>query len=284
MSRTNYLLIGFLFSGLSIAAPYSAGQPTEHETRRIADDVYMFRFRSHNSLFVVTGEGVIAFDPISTEAARIYREEIARVTPQPVRTIVYSHHHADHITGAAELSETAAIIAHAGCHERLAAAPNPEIRLPTQTFTDEMTLNRGNTTVRLVYLGRNHSDNSIVAVLPRQELIFAVDFVSRQRVGYRDLPDYYFPDLWESLERLQQIDYRTAVFGHGEPGTKADVYAQLGYWADLRRAVQSVLQAGLSEEEAVETISLPDYANWGGYADWFGMNVRALYRHYAGNR
>ncbi len=282
-----YALRTAVAAALGLAAghvPSARAQTSDYETVPIADGVYMFRYQTHNTMFVVTGEGVVAFDPISVEAARIYRQEIARVTDEPVRVIVYSHSHADHITGAAELAHDVPIIAHALAYERLAAEPRPDIVLPNRTFTDRMTLRIGGKVIRLIYLGRNHSDNMIVAHLPDQGVIFAVDFVSKARVGYRDLPDYYFPDLWESLERLQQLDYSIAVFGHGEPGTKADVYDQMKYWTDLRRAVQSMIQAGLSEDEAVEAIELPAYKNWGGYDEWFKMNARTLYRYYAGRK
>lgn len=260
----------------------ASAQQAEFETTRIADGVYMFRYNSHNALFIVTGDGVLAFDPISVEAARVYRSEIQRITSESVRAIVYSHHHADHITGAAALAEDAPIIAHTRALERLQEEGSADIPPPTVAFADSMILRMGGKRIRLLYLGRNHSDNSIVAHLPDQGIIFAVDFVSRDRVGYRDLPDYYFPDLWESLERLQQLDYQTAVFGHGAPGTKADVYTQISYWTDLRRTVESMIQAGLSEDEVVDAIELPAYQDWGGYDDWFKMNARTVYRYYAG--
>jgi len=263
-------------------AERAVAQAADHETTRIADGVYMFRYHSHNTVFIVTGEGVIAFDPISVEAARTYRTEIERVTSQPVRAIVYSHHHADHITGADELATGVPIIAHARALQRLSEERPPDIPLPTLAFADSLTLRMGSKRVRLLYLGRNHSDNSIVAYLPEQQLIFAVDFVSRDRVAYRDMPDFYLPGLWESLERLQRLDYVTAIFGHGDPGTKADVYEQISYWTDLRRTIESMIRAGLSEDEAVETIELPAYSDWGGYPDWFKLNARVVYRYYVG--
>ncbi len=253
----------------------------DFETTRIADGVYMFRYESHNAMFVVSGEGVIAFDPISVEAARIYRSEIERITSQPIQAIVYSHHHADHITGAAELAEGVPIIAHARALQHLQEERPADVVLPTVAFADSLILRTGAKRIRLLHLGRNHSDNSIVMHLPDQELIFAVDFVSRDRVGYRDLPGFYFPDLWESLERLQQLEYGTAIFGHGQPGTKADVYEQIAYWTDLRRTIESMIRAGLSEDETVEAIELPAYSDWGGYPDWFKMNARSVYRYYA---
>ncbi|MDP2576243.1 MAG: MBL fold metallo-hydrolase [Gemmatimonadota bacterium] len=265
----------------SLPSRAAAAQQPEYETTRIADGVYMFRYQVHNSMFVLTDEGVVVFDPINPEAARIYREEIRQITSDPIRAIVYSHHHGDHVSGAAALATNVPIISQALAREQLAAEPNPDIALPNRTFTDEMTLYMGSKTIHLVYLGPNHSNNSVVAHLPDQGIVFAVDFVSNDRVGYRDLPGYYFPALWESLERLQELDYQTAVFGHGAPGTKADVYDQINYWTDLRGAVEAALAAGMSEEEAVEAIDLPAYSDWGGYDNWFKMNLRTVYRYYA---
>lgn len=277
------LSLGLAMSAL-IAVPTAASamQGPEYETTRIADGVYMFRYRAHNAMFVATGEGVIAFDPISTEAAQIYREEIRKVTREPIRAIVYSHHHGDHITGAAELATGVRIIAHTAAYPWLAGSPNPAIPLPDITFTDQMSLRLGGKTVDLIYLGPSHTDNMIVAHLPDQGIIFAVDFVSDDAVGFRNLPGYHFPDIWESLERLQHIDYQTAIFGHGPPGTKADVYEQMRYWADLRRAVQAAIQDGLSEDAAVDAIELAEYRAWRGYENWFKDNVRTVYRYYAG--
>ena len=71
-----------------------------------ARNIYRFRYQAHNALFVVTEDGVVAFDPISTTAAAHYADEIKRVAPgQSLAAIVYSHHHADHVTGARVLQQ-----------------------------------------------------------------------------------------------------------------------------------------------------------------------------------
>ncbi|MFQ5571427.1 MAG: MBL fold metallo-hydrolase, partial [Rhodothermales bacterium] len=133
-------------------------------------------------------------------------------------------------------------------------------------------------TLELHYLGRNHSDNSLVALLPDERIAFAVDFASHDRVGYRDLPDYYFPDFFESLRRLHALPFDTIVFGHGDTGDKASIERQIQYYDDLREAVEGAVRTGQTEDEAAASILLADYSTWGGYDDWFALNVRALYR------
>lgn len=266
-----------------LLATAAAAQTPASETTRIADGVYQFRYRSHNSFFVVTGDGVLAFDPISKEAASVYAGEIRRIAPdEPLRVIIYSHHHADHVTGAPVLAAPfggeVPIIAHENAYAKLAARPTRDLPPPDVTFADRMTIHLGTRPVELRYLGKSHSDNLIVAYLPNEKIVFAVDFVSHDAVGYRDLPDFHFPDFFEALRRLQELDYETIVFGHGPPGTKASVDRQIEYYGDLRAEVRRAFERGASEDEAAAGIDLPRYQNWRGYGDWFELNVRALYR------
>jgi cyclase len=264
------------------AAPLTAQQP-QFETTTIADGVYQFRWQGHNAFFVVTDAGVVAVDPISLEAAAAYAAEIKRVAPgKPLRAVVYSHHHSDHATGAAVLrgafGGTAPIIAHANAHARIVAQPDTALPPPDVTFADRLVLHDRERPLELRFLGRTHSDNMIVAYLPRQKIAFAVDFVSNDRVGYRDLPDSFFPDHFETLRRLQALDYQRIVFGHGPPGDKAAVDRQVRYYDDLRAAVSAAIARGASEDEAARTVQLPQYQQWGSYAEWFPLNVRGVYR------
>lgn len=269
---------------LLLPATLAAQQAPPYETTRIAEGVWQFRWRSHNAFVVATGDGVIAVDPISVDAAAQLGAEIRRLAPdQPLRAVVYSHHHADHGTGADVLRRAldaprAPVIAHHLAAEAIAAAPAEGQPPPDLTFSDRVTLHFGARPVELHYLGPNHSDNTIVAYVPDARVAFAVDFVSHDRVGYRDLGSVIFPDQLTAIERLLAIPFETIVFGHGPPGDRAAVERQLGYYRDLRSAVEAAVRRGLSEDEAAAQVRLPQYADWGGYEEWFPLNVRGVYR------
>ena len=85
-----------------VPAAAQQSRPTD-EITKLAEDVYLFRHQAHQSIFVVTPEGVTVTDPISLEAATWLKTEIAKLTEQPVRYVIYSHHHNDHITGGRSL-------------------------------------------------------------------------------------------------------------------------------------------------------------------------------------
>lgn len=67
----------------------------DNEITKLADDVYLFRHQFHQSIFITTPKGVIVTDPISSDAATWLKAEITTLTTQPVRYVIYSHHHND---------------------------------------------------------------------------------------------------------------------------------------------------------------------------------------------
>ncbi len=278
------MTLGRGIAALVLVPTALAAQQPQFETTRIADGVYQFRWQSHNSFFVVTNEGVVVVDPISEPAARALAGEIRRVAPDPpLVAIAYSHDHADHATGANALRQAmnapaARIIAHANALPKIAAANAPALPPPDATFPDSLSIQSGGRTISFHYLGRSHSDNMIVTLVPDVRVAFAVDFVANDRVGYQELPDYHFPEFFDSLRRLLDLPFDTIVFGHGPPGDRASIQRQIRYYDDLRNAVAEAVRNGWSEDRAANEIRLPAYAGWGQYGAWFPMNVRAIHR------
>ena len=271
----------FLFVVLVTAT--ATAQVPEFETTPIGDGVYRFRFRGHNTMFVVTDDGVVAFDPITVEAATRYVEAIREMAPGvPLRAIVYSHDHGDHAGGGDVLRQAfgghVPIIAHGNAAKAIREAQNAAQPTPTITFDEQMTLHFGGRAIELIYLGKSHGEGMLVGLLPADRIAFAVDFASHDRVGYRDLSSFHFPDQLTALDRLHLLPFETIVFGHGPTGDKASIARQVAYYGDLRNAVQAAIDRGLTEDEAAEQIRLQAYAEWGGYEQWFGMNVRGVYR------
>ena len=153
------------------------------ETTKVegTDNVYVFRYQNHQSMFVVTSDGVIATDPVGLgrpQAVTAYIDEIKKVTSQPVKYVIYSHNHYDHITGGEPFKDLGArFIAHKNAKAQVERLQPPDIVLPDEVVDTQRTITLGGTTLELLYVGRNHSDNSLVMRLPNEKLIFAVDFI-----------------------------------------------------------------------------------------------------------
>lgn len=272
-----WLIIGCLLM-LSAEAAAQSSRPDD-EITKLADDVYLFRHQFHQAIFITTPKGVIVTDPISADAAAWLNVEIKKLTDQPVRYVIYSHHHNDHITGGSVFAGQAIFVSHALARPNILQAADPTTPVPDLTFTDRMSIDLGGTQVELIYTGKNHSDNSVVMLLPQRKLLFAVDFIPVETVAYRTLKSDY-PDEWiESLKKVEQLDFEVLVPGHGKIGRKDHVRLFRGYLEDLRAAVLEHVKQGRSLEETKQAVRLPKYEQWQRYADWFPENVEGMYRY-----
>jgi glyoxylase-like metal-dependent hydrolase (beta-lactamase superfamily II) len=259
----------------AVAHAQPAAQPT-FATTKIADNVYMFRYEGHQAMFVVTSEGVIATDPISENrpAAAAYLAEIRKVTQAPIRYVIYSHGHADHIAGGKPFKDAGAIfVAHRLAKESLARMNRADIVPVDETVDDKRTITLGGTEVELLYVGKNHSDNTLVVRLPRERIIFTVDFIPVRGLMFQNMPDSYLPDFEESIKRVLAMEWDRMVPGHGPIGTKQDVQNVLTYLQELSAEVKKAADAGKCPDAAKNEIKLPKYASWTNYERYLPGNI-----------
>jgi glyoxylase-like metal-dependent hydrolase (beta-lactamase superfamily II) len=270
-----------LLLAVASAAPAAAQTPPVFETKKISDSVYLFRYGGHQAIFIVTPAGVIATDPIAylrPPAATTYIDEIRKVTTAPVKYVVYSHHHYDHIAGGKPFKDLGAtFIAHRTARERLLLLQHPDVVLPDEVVDGVRILELGGVRVELHYVGRNHSDNSLVVLIPKDRLLFAVDFIPIETVQFRDMPDGYLPDWFDSLDRVLELDWDRMIPGHpyagGRLGTKDDVRALKQYMTDLSDAVRQAANQGKCFDTAIKEVKLPKYEKWGNYETYLPGNI-----------
>ena len=260
------------------AQAQAPAQAPVREITQIAGELYRFRNTNHYSVFAVTPAGIIATDPINAEAAQWLKAEPRKRFAQPVKYLIYSHDHADHISGGEVFADTAMVVAHEHASTTIINEKRPTA-VPQVTFSDRLTIELGGTVVELAYVGRNHSDNSIVMRFPKERVLFAVDFIPVQAVAFRDFPDAYIEDWLESLKRVEQLDFDILAPGHGPLGKKDHVRMFRGYLEDLRGEVVKYAREGKSLDEMKQLIKLEKYAKWGGYEQMLPLNIAGMYQH-----
>jgi glyoxylase-like metal-dependent hydrolase (beta-lactamase superfamily II) len=241
----------------------------------------------HQSMFIVTPKGVIATDPIARyrpQAATTYLDEIKKVTNQPVKYLIYSHAHWDHIAGAKPFKDAGArIVAHKNVKTRFEMLKKQgnlldSVLMPDETVDQKKTISLGGTTLELNYVGRNHSDSSLVMRLPKEKLIFLVDFIPIEGVQFRNIPDNASPvEYEESIKKVVAMDWERMIPGHpyagGRLGTKKDAEDHLAYMQDLSAAVKKAAPEGKCIDTAMKEIKLPKYEKWANYETALPMNI-----------
>jgi len=282
-----YVLATIVFCGVT-PRPVVAQEAPADEPVQVADGVYYFLSQGYISLFVVTPDGVIATDPsglAGPERPLAYKRAIASVTDQPVRYVVYSHDSADHTTGGDVFADTATFVGHRLGVPKIAARNDSRTPVPTLVVDDHETLTLGGTSVELYYTGRNHTDNSLVLLVPDRRVLFAVDFIPVHSLLFRDLPDYYVGDLAESLRWVDEnLDFDILVPGHPPVGgTKDTVREVREYVADLTSAIQRARANGLADNSdgmvaAVRGELEPKYGEWQNFSAWLPLNIAGFIR------
>ena len=121
MARASYAVAAVVLAAACLGVVAHAQQPSAppFATTKVdgTDNVYIFRNGNHQSMFVVTSAGVIATDPIGygrPQGGATYVDEIRKVTGQPIKYVIYSHHHFDHIAGGKAFKDAGAVVVASG--------------------------------------------------------------------------------------------------------------------------------------------------------------------------
>ena len=256
-----------LAAGLARAQPAPAVQPVlAVQPVPVAPGVWMVQGASalgtpanrnfiSNAAFIVTPEGVLVVDALGSPAlARELVAAIARITLLPIKHVVVTHYHADHVYGLQVFKDLGAtIIAHqdgrAYLHSDAAALRLQASRQELAPWIDEhtrlvaadrwidapTTLVLGGVQVLLQPAGPAHTPEDLVVLLPQQGVLIAGDLVFRGRVPFVGQAD---SGRWiEALNRLLAYKVHTIVPGHGPMSTSAesDLMLTRDYLQHLRR-------------------------------------------------
>lgn len=268
-------------------------QAQDAETPRsidhISGDLYKFTNKFHGAVFLVTDEGIIATDPINAAAATWLKAELDKRFGKPVKYVIYSHHHADHVSGG-EVFTGAEFVGHENIVDDLKKdeVPTP---LPTTTFSDAKTITLGGQSVELIYLGSGHSDNMIAMKFPGEQALFIVDIVSAHRLPYRTMGAGRdsLDGILDQIRKAESITgYNKLITAHSAPYILVAKPEMLGqartYIEELRDNVQAAMDAGKSLDEIQQGVKMENYQNWFMYEQFLPLNIEGMYTHLGGKK
>ena len=243
--------------------------------REVADQVFMRRFVDFNVTvgLVVGEEAALVVDTRGWERqGRELAGEIHWLTHCKL-VVANTHHHYDHTFGnyaflPAEMWGHEQCAAHLRFDSRTTqfalAAVMPEVAAeyvdtritpPTKTFRESVTLELGNRKVQLTHLGRGHTDNDIVVIVPDVHVVYAGDLI--EQGGPPSFEDSYPMDWPGTVGRLLDLADGPVVPGHGEVVSKAFVEGQLADLSALAQLARRVRFDGGSANDALPLSPFP---------------------------
>jgi len=214
----------------------------------IGDRVFVRRYAFYDqNIGVVLGDdGVLVIDTrVSLRQAREILADLRALTPLPVAAVVNTHGHSDHAFGNAAFRPVpiwghircATMVTETGDRQRAAtAAAIPELAdelaevvldPPDRTFETEATVafDAGGRIVELRYLGRGHTDNDAVVIVPDARVLFAGDLLENDATPY--FGDGFPIDWPATVERLVELVTDVVVPGHGTIGDRSFAVRQM---------------------------------------------------------
>src|SRR3974377_2367921 len=119
-------------AALTPAAHAQQPPPTALTKVEGTDNVYIFRYMGHQSMFITTPDGVIATDPISERRpGKPYIDAIQSVRKGPIKYVIYSHSHWDHIAGGQPFKDMGAtFISQTNAKSRILALKQEDVVVP----------------------------------------------------------------------------------------------------------------------------------------------------------
>lgn len=242
-----------------------------------------------NAGFVVTDEGVLVFDTLGTPSLGWgLLQEIRRVTDKPVRFVVTSHYHADHIYGLQAFRDhtDAVIVAQREALEytapgniddekaiprleqrRQALAPwvnaTTRIVLPRLVFREAAEIRLGGKTFRMNYAGPAHSMSDMMMEVLPDRVLFAGDIVQNRRIPFMSSAVVNTGNWLKGLADVAAMDPRFIIPGHGD--TSTDPKQAIVFTGDYIRYLRRVMGAAVANWTDFNTAYAA--ADWSRYKD-----------------
>jgi glyoxylase-like metal-dependent hydrolase (beta-lactamase superfamily II) len=196
----------------------------------------------------VTPGGVILVDDKYPENLPDVLAALRSVTAMPVRYLLNTHHHADHVGGNANVAALGVdIIAHRNIRENFLRIQQPGA--PNIVFEDQGAVYLGGVEVRMYHLGRGHTNGDTVIHFPDLRAVHMGDLV----IDGMPVIDYAGGgsalEFVRTIDRLLAVDFDVAIPGHGRVMTKADVQAYRTRFDTMNQRMRELIRQGVPKDQ-----------------------------------
>ncbi len=299
------IFLAALAAAASFAARARAITPEKPEFKKLAEDVYAYvgKLNDANAMVVVTSEGVVVVDTGNNQPeTRNILKNIQSVTKQPVRYVVITQNHGDHIGGTPLFSPPATVMLHERVAKEWSSWKSYQVntwrkRFPERTeamkdfhpldaavtFNERMTLRLGGKVIELIYVDDPYNPGDIAVWLPQDGVLHGGFAGYKER--HPDIrPDYSHGTtvgMLKQLEALIALKPKIVVPAHGPVMGVGDLQVMIDYLLLARQRVRGMMDKGMALADIRKQFHMNEYKGWDREAH-FPVIAATIYRELRG--
>jgi cyclase len=319
-------IVFFLFLVAMTGVGYGQQTQTEHHQQspqdpfrlhKLTDNIYVLYGRGGNVGVFIGPDSVLVIDSQYRDLAPGIVEKIKSITDKPIKYLVNTHHHPDHVGGNEFFIRFAMIIAHDNVRKRVLQSPQlilaeyperleaakkagnaelvksleeqiawakkikiEEVAAPFLTFNSEFRLHLGGETIHIWHTPPAHTDGDGVAYLEKAKVVHMGDLFFHKIIPRIDAKGGGSAQGY--LKAIDQVISRIPpdariIPGHGEVTNLDGLKTARKFIQDLNDAAAKAKAAGKSKEAFVQEIDLPAYKDCNGYDTRFKEDAAVAY-------
>ena len=270
---------GRLAAVLALAAAPVVAQPqdfskVEIKAEKVAEGVYMLTGAGGNVGLSVGQDGAFVVDAQFAPLTDKILAAIRTINPAPVRFVVNTHVHSDHVGGNENMGRAGAIlVAHENVRKRMSVEqfnatfnrktpPAPESALPVLTFTDAVTLHWNGDDIEVTHVPPAHTDGDAYVRFVRADVVHMGDLFFNGGYPFVDVSSGGRIDgvIAAADQVLAATGEKTRIIpGHGPLASRADLQAYRDTLRTLRDRIAKLKAEGRSRDEVIAARPTADH-------------------------
>lgn len=264
---------------LCLAATAAFGQrdfsKVEVKATKVAGTVYMITGAGGNIGVSAGTDGLVMIDDQFAPLAPKIEAALKSIVDQPLRFLINTHYHGDHVGGNEHFGAKTTIVAHENVRKRLASGgkiwgndvpPAPKTALPIVTFNDSLTLHLNGEDVRAVHMPHGHTDGDAVIWFTQSNVVHMGDNFFNGNFPVVDLDNGgSIQGMIDNVGKVLAVvpDDAKIIPGHGPLSDKAGLTKFREVLVATRAAVAKAVAAGKSVDQMKSEKVLAEWDSWG---------------------
>jgi cyclase len=244
------------------------------KTTKITEGIYMLEGAGGNIGVSVGEDGVIVIDDQYAPLTPKIQAAITALSPKPIKFVLNTHWHGDHVGGNENLAAVGAVIvAHENVRKRMSTEqfieimkrkvpPSPAKALPVVTFTSDITLHFNGEDIHVIHADPAHTDGDSIIVFPKAKVVHMGDCYMTISYPFADLSSGGSFDGFVSVtDKVVGMTDETfkIIPGHGPLSDRAELKGWHDMLVEIRAAVKKQADSG-KKLDAIQKLNLT--AKW----------------------